>query len=1149
MRAGALRELRAGVAEGALVRHERLGRDAHEGVVQIGVVVRARLEAALETVEEASSADRNPASAARQLPTVHRVLRQGQRNGRADLHAVVIEEGQRDLAAVARRLVRRAHAPAEHDHEILRVQLRGREAGGEQVDRLLGKAERDRTREEVAAAFEGAWIARPGCAAHVHVPAGDAGLEVRVRQQVGLEAGDAGAREALIRERVGGVDGGTRESLPGHEAEDAVVVQGPIHEPRLGPQRIHDRATDRVQVELGDVGLEVEDIGEVLGPVRHAAGAAGVKVVEVAPEAGLTVVGHEDVVAALRPEDVAPHLDVARAVVDADVVALGRVERVADDPHVALAADRDRRLRVAVDQIVGDELAAAGGDADRIPRDAVGLDGAGEIHAGDVRLDEVRLGQIAAAQHARSGHPGGVGEDVLILHRAGEADAGGIAVDVVRQRGPDEPEAPRVADGGDDAGGVVVDAVGAESDRGSVLDADGRPVEIVPLDHGAGRRRWVDENIFRGEQRLDLLRAQGAAEDRDFVEATVDEAHALRLPYRQGRIDVRDGPDIGGRTHGRSVRVDGVRAPAPRQRQLVPLPCRERERDGSEEDGPRRRTVDVEAESAPVVEEDPLVRPAAPLVLRDEHVREARGAAGPDDVEIGPELEAEVVRAKGPRRAVRHLNEVVHAVQAERLTELPGAEGGAALERAVVSVAGVVRVPLAAEPTHEGVDGAARSVERGADCADVVVCDAPAHGSEEHDAGGAPGQMVVPHLDVRRARAGRRHAPRPAGDGVVLDHRVRRPAGQREAGGGAGHLDHVVDDLGTRAAVEGEARPSEGGADQRDVGAAGHAGAGAHDEVRERRARGIGAADGDGALDRADPFRRAEDQHAGVGRGQRVPRVEVVRVEHALDRRLGRGGTEPVVGERPERRRDAVADERRVVDVVLRRHVEHVAAHVDLRGAGREVLPGDERMTVRVHRDRGPLRGAQLADAARARIPGQLLDEGRAVPAPGVQHRRVPGEAGDAVVQPHQLEDAAAGRERRLRGGPAGVRHAAVAGRAKPGRHPRRRQCVETPDEDLEVGAGVVLPGREERSGVVRQARSAAAPRAVADSGGRGGPGELAPGRAAVLAQIDLVVAGDVLRPGDRNLRSVGRDREVRDGGGRRGDAGAARAARPQLDP
>src|SRR5439155_21623510 len=65
-------------------------------------------------------------------------------------------------------------------------------------------------------------------------------------------------------------------------------------------------------------------------------------------------------------------------------------------------------------------------------------------------------------------------------------------------------------------------------------------------------------------------------------------------------------------------------------------------------------------------------------------------------------------------------------------------------------------------------------------------------------------------------------------------------SGQREAGGGAGHLDHVVDDLGTRAAVEGEARPSEGGADQRDVGAAGHAGAGAQDEVRERRARGIG---------------------------------------------------------------------------------------------------------------------------------------------------------------------------------------------------------------------------------------------------------------------------------------------------------------------
>src|SRR5205085_576290 len=122
--------------------------------------------------------------------------------------------------------------------------------------------------------------------------------------------------------------------------EDAEIAQADIDEARYGPQRVDDRGAGRVQVEQVDVHLPVEHVGEIDVPVDELAAAGGDEVVVVAEEPGLAVVGDIEIVAAVRPQDVVLHLDVARAAVDADVVAGGRVEGVVDDVDVADAADQ-----------------------------------------------------------------------------------------------------------------------------------------------------------------------------------------------------------------------------------------------------------------------------------------------------------------------------------------------------------------------------------------------------------------------------------------------------------------------------------------------------------------------------------------------------------------------------------------------------------------------------------------------------------------------------------------------------------------------------------------------------------------------------------------------------------------------------------------
>ena len=54
-----------------------------------------------------------------------------------------------------------------------------------------------------------------------------------------------------------------------------------------------------VQVECCDVGLQIENINEVLGPIGNAASAGGMEVVVIAEKAGLAIIGHVNIVSGL----------------------------------------------------------------------------------------------------------------------------------------------------------------------------------------------------------------------------------------------------------------------------------------------------------------------------------------------------------------------------------------------------------------------------------------------------------------------------------------------------------------------------------------------------------------------------------------------------------------------------------------------------------------------------------------------------------------------------------------------------------------------------------------------------------------------------------------------------------------------------------
>ena len=127
---------------------------------------------------------------------------------------------------------------------------------GDQIDGLVERRDRVGAGEEIVPALPRARAGRSAWRrSEKSVQPRQARLEAGVGQQVLMHG-----RQRLVRQRIAEVDRRAGEPLPAGLVEHAVVVQRQADESRLRPVGIHHRAPDRVQVELVDVLLPVEDI-------------------------------------------------------------------------------------------------------------------------------------------------------------------------------------------------------------------------------------------------------------------------------------------------------------------------------------------------------------------------------------------------------------------------------------------------------------------------------------------------------------------------------------------------------------------------------------------------------------------------------------------------------------------------------------------------------------------------------------------------------------------------------------------------------------------------------------------------------------------------------------------------------------------------
>src|SRR4051812_39641849 len=92
-----------------------------------------------------------------------------------------------------------------------------------------------------------------------------------------------------------------------------------------------------------DIDLPVEDVVEVRTPMHKLAGPGAKERVVIAEESRLAVVGHADVIPAIRPEDVVADVEVSGPAGRHNVAGRRTDERIADHLDMRSADDRQRR--------------------------------------------------------------------------------------------------------------------------------------------------------------------------------------------------------------------------------------------------------------------------------------------------------------------------------------------------------------------------------------------------------------------------------------------------------------------------------------------------------------------------------------------------------------------------------------------------------------------------------------------------------------------------------------------------------------------------------------------------------------------------------------------------------------------------------------
>ena len=273
---------------GAQVGHIGVGHRIHEGVVKDRVVGAAGAAVGVEAQDGITRTHRDGHAARDQLPAIGRILRIDLLV--ADQHAIAVQEDQGDGACIAGVFSGRAHTATKGQVDQSRIELRGGVARSDQVDGLLGSALRHAAGREILLAVVSARCGHR--AAGIDRPAIDAIFKAGVDQQVAIERW-----HGLVQRHVRGFHIGAGEAQAGGGVEQAVVVAMNVAELGLGPLGVDHRSTDGMQIKAGHIGLPVQHVGEVLGPVHQLAVAGLVQVVVVAEEASLRIVGHVNVVA------------------------------------------------------------------------------------------------------------------------------------------------------------------------------------------------------------------------------------------------------------------------------------------------------------------------------------------------------------------------------------------------------------------------------------------------------------------------------------------------------------------------------------------------------------------------------------------------------------------------------------------------------------------------------------------------------------------------------------------------------------------------------------------------------------------------------------------------------------------------------------
>ncbi len=207
-------------------------------------------------------------------------------------------------------------------------------AGRHQIHDLLRHGIRGRAGFEFRRAQPRRQRGRSGRCALRYGPAGQPVFEIAVGDEISraVEADEGAGRVAGVRGRIG------RLLARNFRPRDQEAV-GVFAEMRFRPFRIDDRHAYRMQVELVNVILPVENVDEILRPIDDLASVGRKQRVVVAPESGLAVVVDIDAVAGIGPDDVGDDGDVVRA--------LGQMDGVADvgNEGYCRRSERRRRLR------------------------------------------------------------------------------------------------------------------------------------------------------------------------------------------------------------------------------------------------------------------------------------------------------------------------------------------------------------------------------------------------------------------------------------------------------------------------------------------------------------------------------------------------------------------------------------------------------------------------------------------------------------------------------------------------------------------------------------------------------------------------------------------------------------------------------------